>query len=142
MRAEIFTRKITGKRHVAPKLKSLPPTMAAFRPHCARANYQTALWKAAGMASPPDKDPSQNGWEKKGSLLQPAYLVVGQEALPDEIRNITCCGCKTGCRSALCSCTKFALACTDFCNCKGGVSCENPATKTLDEQSEADSSDD
>ena len=40
MRAEIFTRKITGKRHVAPKLKSLPPTMAAFRPHCARANYQ------------------------------------------------------------------------------------------------------
>jgi hypothetical protein len=43
MRADIFTRKIGGKRHVPPKLSSLPPTMAAFRPHCERAHYQTTL---------------------------------------------------------------------------------------------------
>ena len=34
MRASIFTPKISGKRHVSPKLSTLPPTMAAFIPHC------------------------------------------------------------------------------------------------------------
>ena len=56
MRATIFRRKIGGKRHVPPKLSSLPPTMAAFRPHCQRAHYQTALWKAADKPSPPNKN--------------------------------------------------------------------------------------
>ena len=62
MRAEIFKRTIAGKRHVPPKLSSLPPTMAAFRLHCQHAHFQTALWKAAGMPSPPDLGPLQCGW--------------------------------------------------------------------------------
>ena len=66
MRADIFKRKIAGKRHVPPKLSSLPPTMAAFRLHCQRAHFQIALWKAAGMSSPPDLDPLQYGWEMNG----------------------------------------------------------------------------
>lgn len=62
MHADIFERKIAGKRHVPPKLSSQPPTnMAAFRLHCQRAHFQTALWKAAGIPSPPDLDPLQYG---------------------------------------------------------------------------------
>jgi hypothetical protein len=65
IRADLFKRKIAGKRHIPPKLKSLPPTMAAFQLHCQRTHFQTALWKAASMSTPPDLDPLQYGWEIK-----------------------------------------------------------------------------
>ena len=68
--------------HVPPKLRSLPPTMAAFIPHCQRAHYQTTLWKATGMSSPPGLNPLQNGWEKTTSVLQPVYLIEGQSVVP------------------------------------------------------------
>jgi len=63
MRANIFKKKIAGQRHIPPKLSSLPPTTAAFKLHCQRAYFQTALWKAADMSSPPDFSPLQYGWE-------------------------------------------------------------------------------
>ena len=66
MRRDIFPRKIGGKCHLPPKLSSLPPTMAAFRPHCECAHYQTTLWMAASMPAPPTLDPLKNGWMKKG----------------------------------------------------------------------------
>jgi hypothetical protein len=53
MRTDLFKRKIAGKCHAPPKQKSLPPTMAAFKLHCQRAYFQTALWKAASMSTPP-----------------------------------------------------------------------------------------
>ena len=119
MRRDIFTRKIGGKRHLPPKLSSLPPTMAAFRPHCELAHYQTTLRMAAGMPAPPTLDPLKNGWMKKYSTLQPVYLIDEQSVAPDEVLNIISCGGKSDCKSALCSCTKSAQACTDFCKCRG-----------------------
>ena len=87
---------------------------------------------------PPSLDPTQNGWELKASVLQPVYLIEGQSVVPEELLNLTSCGCKTACRSALCCCTKFSLACTDFCRCMGGVGCENPMK--VDEHVESDDS--
>ena len=39
--------------------------------------------------------------------------------------NIVSCGCKTGCKTALCSCVKFNLACSEFCKCMQ-ANCQNP----------------
>ena len=126
MRSVIFTRKTGGKRHVAPKLSSLPPTTAAFKLHCARAHYQTMLWKSAGVPSPSHLHPQEFGWEKKSSLLQPVYRTKGQLIAPMEVLSLISCGCKTGCKSAHCSCAKVTLACTKFCACRGEQGCENP----------------
>ena len=126
VRADIFKKKIAGKHHIPPKLSSLPPTMAAFKLNCQCAPFQTALWKAAGMSSPPHLDPLQYGWEMNGSELRPVYTPSGQLAAPDEVLNLVSCGCKTGCRTALCSCVKFTLPCSEFCKCMGQVSCQNP----------------
>ena len=138
MRADIFKRKIAWKRHVPPKLSSLPPTMAAFRLHCQRAHFQTALWKAAGMPSLPDLDPLQCGWEMNGSKLQPVFSQLGQLAAPDEVLNLVSCGCKTGCKTALCCCTKFNLMCTDFCRCKGEAGCQNPMRVAIQDNDDSD----
>lgn len=75
MRAAIFTRRISGKRLAPPKLSSLPPTMSAFRPHCARAHYQAILWMSAGMSEPPTLDPLKFGWEKKASMILSVFLM-------------------------------------------------------------------
>jgi len=63
MRAAMFTAKIAGKCHTPPKLKTLPPTTAAFHAHCLQAHYRMALWMSAGLPSPPDLDPLDYGWE-------------------------------------------------------------------------------
>ena len=92
MRANIFKKKIAGQHLIPPKLSSLPPTMAAFKLHCQRAHFQTALWKAAGMPSPPDLSPSQYGWEVSGLELRPVFNPPGQLAAPDEVLNLVSCG--------------------------------------------------
>ncbi len=126
MCADIFKKTIAGKCHTPPKLSSLSPTMAAFKLHCQRAHFQTALWKAADMSSPPDLDPLQYGWEMNGPELQPVYTLPGQLAVPDEVLNLVSCGCKNGCKTALCSCVKFTLTCSEFLKCMGQASCQNP----------------
>jgi len=100
MRASIFKKKIAGQRHIPPKLSSLPPTMAAFKLHCQRGHFQTALWKAADMPSPQDLSPLQYGWEISGLEFRPVLNPPGQLAAPDEVLNVVHCGCKTGCKTA------------------------------------------
>jgi len=109
-RAALFARKVVGKRHVPPKLSSLPPTMGAFRLHCARAHYQTVLWKSAGKPSPPTLAPEHFGWEKRANMLQPVYLSDDKAVVPDEVLHLISCGCKSGCKSAMCNCMKFNLS--------------------------------
>jgi len=71
MRANIVKKKIASQHHIPPKLSSLPPTMAAFKLHCQRAHFQTALWKAADMSPSPDLSPLQYGWEISGLEFRP-----------------------------------------------------------------------
>ena len=82
MQAVLFTLKTAGKRHLPPKLSRL---------HCARAHYQVVLWESAGMPAPPPLDPQEFGWEKKGNLLQPVYMLEGQTFVPDEVLHLTSC---------------------------------------------------
>ena len=133
MHAAIFTRKLAGKRNVPPLLSSLPPTLAAFRPHCMRAHLQTAIWKAADKPAPPDLNPLHHGWQKCGYYLQPTYTEPEQPAGPDEVLNLVRCGCNTGCSTRFCTCAKNSIPCTLFCKCKS--QCQNPtrATESDDE---------
>ena len=113
VRANCFKTKIAGKRHLPPKLSSLPPTMAPF--HCQRASYQVALWDAAGGPTPPHLDPLNYGYEVKQSTLCPIFGLESQRPAPGEVLNLVSCSCKTGCSSAQCTCTKLSLTCTVFC---------------------------
>ena len=128
IRANIFRRKIAGKRHIPPKLSSLPPTMASFQAHVKRAHLQAALWQAAGEPSPPELDPVDYGWELHQSTLRPALGLDDQLPAPNEVLNLVSCSCKTGCSTAQCTCTKLSLTCTAFCTCKGAIACKNPMT--------------
>ncbi len=78
------------------------------------------------MSAPPALDPLKYGWEKKASMIRPVYLEGEQRVVPEEVMNMVSCGCKTSCKSMICSCNKYSLACTEFCKCKGEVACENP----------------
>ena len=70
MREQMFSRKIASKKHIPPKFSTLSPTSPAFRLHCKWAHYQTALWKAAVNAAPPELDPQHFGWTLAGSVLE------------------------------------------------------------------------
>jgi len=126
MTAAMFTAKIASKCHTPPRLKTLPPTTAAFHAHCLQAHYQTAVWMSAGQPSPPDLDPLQYGWEKNGQSLSQVHSIPEQSVAPNEVLNIVSCHCKSDCHTALCSCNKVTITCTQFCNCNGGSSCRNP----------------
>jgi hypothetical protein len=132
VRANCFKKKIAGKRHLPPKLSSLPPTMASFHVHCQRAHYQVVLWQAAGEPTPTPLDPLQYGYEVKQSTLCPAFGVDSQLPAPHEVLNLVSCSCKTGCSTAQCTCTKLSLTCTAFCKCKGSSKCRNPVTVSID----------
>ena len=138
VRANCFKKRISGKRHLPPKLSSLPPTMAPFRVHCQRANYQVALWEAADDPTPPCLDPLDYGFQLKQSTLCPTFGLESQLPAPDEVLNLVSCSCKTGCISTQCTCTKMSLTCTVFCKCQGSIECYNPATVSTN-SSEQDS---
>ena len=129
MRASIFTKRLAGKRHIPPKMFSLPPTRAGFLPHCQRAHYQAAIWKAAGMPSPPPGlNPLDCGWYEQGTILQPVHGLSGELLAPKQVLDLVSCSCKKGCTTHHCTCKKLMLPCTLFCKCKGHASCLNPAT--------------
>ena len=128
IRANCFKKKIAGKRHITPKLSSLPPTMTSFEEHVKRAHFQTALWKAAKEPSQPELDPLDHGWEIHQSSLRPVFGLKDRLPAPDEVLNLVSCNCKTGCSSNNCTCKKSSLTCTSFCKCKGTFACRNPMT--------------
>ena len=64
MRKDIFTKNIVAKRHLPPKLCSLPPTMAVFEQHCARAPLQVSIRKAARSSASPNLHPLNHGRKK------------------------------------------------------------------------------
>ena len=50
---------------------------------------------------------------------------------------IVSCGCKTGCKTALCSCVKFNLACSEFCKCMQ-ANCQNPMKAAASDGDDSD----
>ena len=95
----------------------------------ARAHFQGAKWKTAGILKPPS--PYMNllnfGWDVFGDLWSTLSPPDSPVALDDNLRLVSC-NCNTACQSVQCSCSKADLYCTKFCWCKGDMECVNPST--------------
>lgn len=96
--------------------KTLPPDRDSLGQHCARANYQAAIWRRATEPNPQIPDPTTSGWELD-NFLSPRWLT--KPCLPDSLKEkLTRCGCsKNKCESSRCSCRANGLVCTDLCSC-------------------------
>ena len=81
MRAQMFARKIFGKRLIHLKLCNLPSTSPAFKFHCQQAHFQTALWKGDGNDAQPNLDPKQFGWLVTGNVLKVVRLSLDKTSL-------------------------------------------------------------
>ena len=52
------------------KLCNLPPTSPAFKHHCKRPYFHTALWKGYDDDAPPNHDPKQFAWLATSNILE------------------------------------------------------------------------
>ena len=133
----------TGRKgaSIFPKLKSLQPTVEAFRENVKRAHCQACIWKAALQQDPPELDPLEFGWTSEGP--SGAYCPVSQpsrvEVAPSDIlKLIYSCSSDRPCSSQRCSCSSAQLACSLFCKCEGSSTCCNPKTVSLVQETEHD----
>ena len=60
-RHKVWKSRVSRSTASAPKLKTLPPTDAAFRENVARAHLQVLLWKGALNPQKPDYSPTDYG---------------------------------------------------------------------------------
>lgn len=115
LRYKLFTQKsISGEK--------LPPSLDALILHLKRVNYQIYIWKHACTPILNLPSPIGNGWTN-GTYKTIQLDMMSQNPIPDEITELTHCGCKTGCKTNRCRCKKLNLACFDACLC--GDSCHN-----------------
>ena len=72
---------------ILPKLKSLPPTVEAFRDNVRWAHFQACIWKAALQHGPPELDPLEFGWASEGpsGAYCPVSLPSKVEVAPSDI---------------------------------------------------------
>ena len=116
-----------------PKLKSLPPTTAAFVENIKRAHLQTAIWRSALDENPPDLQATDFGWvrDELSQCLQPVTLPPTVQAAPAEVLSMLKCGCGTDqpCGTARCGCSVAQMTCTVFCKRFLSGGCLNLWTK-------------
>ena len=61
------------------------------------------------------------GWKVENGIMIPIH---GGKVAPSEIITICVCGCKTGCGTKICSCSKGGDHCHSGCSCNS-VACTN-----------------
>ncbi len=134
----------TGRKgaSILPKLKSLPPTVEAFRETVKRAHFQACIWKAALQQDPPELDPLEFGWASEGpsGAYCPVSLPSKVEVAPSDILKLINCSCSSDrpCFWQRCSCLSAQLACSLFCKCEGSSTCCNPKTVYLVQETKHD----
>ena len=128
---KISKRKVTG----APKLKSLPTTSEDFEQNERRAHFQVSVWKAAIEKDPPERAPTNFGWEKDEASrsLLPVTISEGVVLAPMDVLKLIRCGCATDqpCATANCMCGTAQMSYTIFCGCHGMEECCNRWTKRV-----------
>ena len=136
-RQKIWAYKTCRGRASAPKLRSLPPTSAAFLENVKRCHYQVCNWKSALLPDPPSMSPTEFGWETdiENKTLLARSLPDATALAPDYILKLIRCSCHSGvpCKAGNCSCLRNQLTCTVFCACEGSRLCCNPYTEHTDD---------
>lgn len=133
----------TGKStSSAPKLCSLPPTTEAFAQNVLRCHYQVAHWLGALESEPPKLNPVEFGWETDNAnkTLLPRTILGEVPLAPESVLKLIRCGCESqkACKGNNCGCTGRLLACSVFCACGAGLSCNNTFNRTSNEDEEDD----
>jgi len=99
-------------------LQLLPPTEGAAKQHCSRCYLQIQAWLSRSI------NPTELGWKiTKNNCLEP--VMTDDKLFPPEVIENISCRCKTGCTRKTCTCRKYGLLCTTFCNYCCGENCSN-----------------
>jgi len=99
-------------------LQLLPPTEGAAKQHCFRCYLQIQAWLSRSI------NPTELGWKiTKNNCLEP--VMTDDKLFPPEVIENISCRCKTGCTRKTCTCRKYGLLCTTFCNYCCGENCSN-----------------
>ena len=100
----------------------LPPCSSALRKKVLRANYQAYLNRHCIDQEQQFPSPNGQGWIITGpNEIQVDWMDI--QPAPAVVLSLTCCGCKTDCKSNLCRCKKNGLKCTGICTCS--KDCQN-----------------
>ena len=62
--------RLSAKVLIPQKLGNLPPTSPAFKHHCKRPYFHTALWKWYDDDAPPNHDSNQFAWLATSNVLE------------------------------------------------------------------------
>ena len=112
-----------------PKLKSLPPTVAAFQQNVLRAHLAAAIMKGSLNPDPPPLSPNDYGWYTPTGhdMLLPQVTPEGTIMASSALIKLIICGCKNTepCSTKHCSCNKHSLKCTFLCHCRASDNCKN-----------------
>ena len=112
----------------------LPPTRAALLPHIIRVNFICMRDKSYNKIIPSLPPIEENGWIIEEGLFVPVKCL--SPPAPKAVIELTKCGCKSGCKSLVCTCLKNGLPCTPICKCYSYI-CENTShIGVLDDEDE------
>ena len=129
-------------KNTAPNLQSLPPTDLTFWENLKRGHLQSAVWRSSLNESPPEVNFAHFGWEfeSNSSCLQPSFGSPDLVLVPDNLLQIMRCGCKSDepCKGKQCSCGKVKLPCSTFCDCEGGIRCNNPRKQAVNSDNDGE----
>ena len=123
----------SSSAHNSPVLHTcLPQGMPCASTCCeqtTRLLFGDVRWRECRVPSP-----HTQGW-----LVESGAITINwtdQRPAPDELLEMTHCGCRTGWKTARCSCKKGLMQSTDACACKG---CTNRRQAEEESESESDS---
>lgn len=113
----------------------LPPNRDALMKHILRANYQTSVLRKSLLCEIKKPCPSAHGWKVFNNCLKIDWMSL--KPVPDSILYQVHCKCKkTLCASALCSCNRLKIQCTELCCCENCQNCSGPEVDTISESEE------
>ena len=113
LRKITFLEKVaTNTAVINPQL--LPPTQDACQFHSLRVYYQILEWKNITEGV----NVEDYGWRSRNGVLEPRKS--DRAPAPQKVLKVIRCGCKTGCKTAVCGCRKLGLECSVVCKiCRG-----------------------
>ncbi|KAJ8688233.1 hypothetical protein QAD02_024028 [Eretmocerus hayati] len=123
LRYKLYIRKTASKSF---KLENLPPTNSVAEQHCLRVYLQVQLW----LGENTELQASSLGWQLSEDGMRPMFSKSDSLIPQDLIKRISC-SCKGGCRTAICSCVKHGVPCTELCSKCHGATCENVREESI-----------
>ena len=98
------------------KSESMSPTSDALYFHLLRVHYQSMIWRNAHRAKPELSSPTEMGWKRGDSGLQP--ILMSLCPIPESCMEMISCACRKQCQTRRCKCSKSGLRCTSMYACQ------------------------